>query len=146
MPADRSRCGTAARRVRLVGLGLLLAAIAGACAAPKRPVGPPAPVTSLRFPDFIYPAPPPSLGPPAQATAHDVGWQWLQFGDLRNAEKSFSAVLKVAPQFYPSEAGLGFVALAKKDYKPAATHFDRALSADSAYAPALAGRGEALLA
>ena len=54
-------------------------------------------------------------------------------------------MLKTAPQFYPSEAGLGYVALARKDYRAASSHFDRALAADAAYAPALAGRGEALL-
>jgi tetratricopeptide (TPR) repeat protein len=141
-PAYRDRAGGAPGRVRLLALVLLLAA--GACAAPK-PVGLPSPVVSPRFPDFIYPAPPPTVGPPAQAAAHEIGWQWLQSGDVRTAEKSFAAVLKAAPQFYPAEAGLGFVALAKKDYKAAASHFDRALGADPAYAPALAGRGDALL-
>lgn len=132
------------RMARLMLVAVLVGA-AGACAAPKRPPGRPAPVLSPAFPEFIYPAPPARLGPPASAAAHQVAWQWLQSGDVRNAERSFSAVLKDAPAFFPSEAGLGFVALARKDYRSAASHFDRALTVEAAYAPALAGRGEALL-
>jgi tetratricopeptide (TPR) repeat protein len=126
-------------------LAAVVVALAGACAVPRKPAAPPGPVVSPKFPEFIYPAPPGQLGPPEAAAAHDAGWQWLQLGDLRNAERNFSSVLKDAPAFYPSEAGLGFVALARKDARAAASHFDRALAADAAYAPALAGRGEALL-
>jgi tetratricopeptide (TPR) repeat protein len=131
------------RRLMLVAVVLT---VAGACAAPRRPAGLPGPVASPKFPEFVYPAPPSGLAAPEAASSHQVGWQWLQSGDLRNAERSFSAVLKSAPEFYPSEAGLGFVALARKDARAAASHFDRALAADALYAPALAGRGEALLA
>ncbi len=138
--------GTApGRTARPLLLAVLLVAI-GACAAPKRPPVLPAPVVTPKFPEFIYPAPPARLGAPDSAAAHEIGWQWLQNGDLRNAERSFSTVLKTSPQFYPAEAGLGFVALAKKDSRAAASHFDRSLAADPSYAPALAGRGEALLA
>lgn len=142
----RAGLSTGRARRRAARAVLLAALLAGACAAPKRPPALPAPVVSPRFPDFIYPAPPTRLGAPQSAAEHEIGWQWLQSGELRNAERSFSTVLKTTPPFYPSEAGLGFVALAKKDYKEAASHFNRALSADTAYAPALAGRGEALLA
>ncbi|MDQ3212190.1 MAG: tetratricopeptide repeat protein [Acidobacteriota bacterium] len=132
---------------RRVAHALLIAAVlAAACAAPRRPPVLPAPVVTPRFPEFIYPAPPARLGAPLAAAEHEIGWQWLQSGELRNAERSFAAVLKTVPQFYPAEAGLGFVALAKKDHREAASHFDRALAADASYAPALAGRGEALLA
>jgi tetratricopeptide (TPR) repeat protein len=133
-------------RIRSVAVALVIACLAGACAAPKKPVGLPGPIVTPRFPDFVYPAPPPQLAAPQAASGHQIGWQWLQSGDLRNAERSFSDVLKSAPEFYPSEAGLGFVGLAKKDYRAAASHFDRALAADPRYAPALAGRGETLLA
>ena len=47
--------------------------------------------------------------------------------------------------FYPAEAGLGYVGLAKQDLDDAATHFDRAVVANPRYVPALVGRGEALL-
>jgi tetratricopeptide (TPR) repeat protein len=76
---------------------------------------------------------------------HELGWQWLQAGDPKAAERNFTAALRQSPGFYPSEAGLGFAALARKDNREAAAHFDRALTANPSYAPALAGRGEALL-
>ncbi|MEN3336451.1 MAG: hypothetical protein V7647_127 [Acidobacteriota bacterium] len=131
-------------RRRAAALALVVACLAAACAAPKRPVLPPA-ATTLRYPEFLYPAPPATLAAPQAASAHAIAWQWLQLGDLRSAERSFSDVLKKTPDFYPSEAGLGYVALARKDYRAAASHFDRALTSDPAYAPALAGRGDALL-
>lgn len=129
----------------VLGLAWVLLLCVTACAVPKRPAAPP-PVTTPRYPEFVHPAPVAGLGTPAVVAAHEAGWQWLQAGDLRNAERTFSTVLKQLPPFYPSEAGLGFVALAKKDTKEAVAHFDRALAASATYAPALAGRGEALLA
>src|SRR5215208_3953243 len=137
-----SAAGTAARPL-LAAAALVLISLAAGC-APKTAPLPPAP-GAPKFPEFIFPAPPSSLATPAVAANHTVGWQWLQAGDVRAAERSFTAVLKQAPGFYPSEAGLGYVALARKDNKEAAAHFDRALTANAGYAPALAGRGEALL-
>jgi tetratricopeptide (TPR) repeat protein len=121
----------------------MLAAVVAGCAKKAPAVAPPA--GPPRFPDFVFPAVPAQLSGPAQIT-HQSGWQWLQAGDLKAAERNFSAALKSTPGFYPSEAGLGYVALARKDVKEAASHFDRALTANASYAPALAGRGEALLA
>jgi tetratricopeptide (TPR) repeat protein len=132
------------RHLRRVVLAGVILAAAGACAVAKRP-SLPGPVVTPKFPEFVYPAPPQSLGPPTAAAAHEVAWQWLQSGDLRTAERGFTKVLKDAAEFYPSEAGLGYVALAKKEYRAATSHFDRALAADATYAPALAGRGDALL-
>jgi tetratricopeptide (TPR) repeat protein len=139
----RRRLPNAALR-RLLLVAVILA-VGGACARPRTPPGLPAAGLSPKFPEFVYPEPPARIAAPETASAHQVAWQWLQSGDLRNAERSFSAVLKSAPDFYPSEAGLGFVALARKDSRAAASHFDRALAADASYAPALAGKGEALL-
>ena len=124
-------------------LALLLAAFVSAC-APKTAAVPP--VTAPRFPDFIFPAVPDGLGSSATLERHNMGWRWLQAGDPRAAERSFSAVLKESSDFYPAEAGLGYSALARKDNKAAAEHFDRAVVVNPRYAPALAGRGEALLA
>ncbi len=125
---------------------LVCLAIAGACAKPKRAAVPPGPVTAPKFPEFIFLAVPAGLGPEAAAAGHEAGWQWLQLGDLRSAERSFAAVLKQAPGFYPAEGGLGYAALARKDARAAQEHFNRALTVAPAYAPALAGRGDALLA
>lgn len=127
--------------------GLLVSVVmlgfAAACASNPVPAVPPAGAPG--FPEFVFPSVPARLASPSAGAAHQLAWQWLQAGDLKAAERNFTAALKQSPGFYPSEAGLGYVALARKDSKEAASHFERALAADPAYAPALAGRGEALL-
>jgi tetratricopeptide (TPR) repeat protein len=120
-----------------------MAALAG-CAA-RVPPAPPA-VTTPKFPDFLFPAVPPGLGTPAATERHDAGWQWLQAGDLRAAERNFTSALKQSAALYPAEVGLGYVALARKNFKESLLHFDRAVVANPRYAPALAGRAEVLLA
>ena len=127
---------------RLTVIVLLL--VLGACAARTPPVPPT--VTVPKFPDYLYPAPPAGIGTPAAAERHHVGWQYLQGGDLRAAERNFTAALKQSDAFYPAEVGLGYVALAGKKHKEALLHFDRAVVANPRYAPALAGRAEAFLA
>src|SRR5918996_2343628 len=123
---------------------LALAAVVAACAPVTAPAPPP--VSAPKFPDFIHPAPPQGLGTPAALERHQVGWQWLQAGDLRAAERNFTSALRQSDSFYPAEVGLGYVALAAKKYKDALLHFDRAVVANPRYAPALAGRADALLA
>jgi tetratricopeptide (TPR) repeat protein len=130
-------------RVRALLLVAVTVAIAG-CAPKASPV-PPA-ITAPRFPEFIQPLVPPGLGTPAALERHQFAWRWLQAGDLRAAERNFTAALKQAPAFYPAEVGLGYVALAGKKHKEALLHFDRAVVANPRYAPALGGRAEALLA
>ncbi len=127
----------------LIGVAALAALAAAGCA--RKPPVAPAP-GAPRYPDFVVPAVPPGAAAPEVVERHDAGWRWLQAGDLRNAERNFNAVLKVSRDFYPSETGLGYVALARRDEKAARTHFDRAVAVNPRYAPALAGRGEALLA
>ena len=123
---------------------LCLLAVAAAC-GPKTPPMPPA-VATPKFPDYIFPAAPPGVGTPAAIERHQAGWGWLQAGDLRAAERNFTAALKQSPPFYPAEAGLGYVALAQKKHKDSLVHFDRAVVMNPRYAPALGGRAEALLA
>jgi tetratricopeptide (TPR) repeat protein len=130
-----------ARRHSLVCVALFL--VVTACASKTAP--PPA-VTSPHFPDFVFPATPAGIGTPATIERHKAGWQWLQAGDLKAADRNFAASLKLAPDFYPAEAGLGYSAVARKDYDAALQHFDRAIVANPRYAPALTGRGDALLA
>jgi tetratricopeptide (TPR) repeat protein len=112
--------------------------------APK--VAPPSVPGAPRYPDFVAPAVPENLAPPEIVRRHDAAWSSLQAGDLRAAERQFAAVIKQAPAFYPSQAGLGYVALARKNADDAVPWFDRALTTEPAYVPALVGRGEALLA
>jgi tetratricopeptide (TPR) repeat protein len=122
-----------------VALCIGVSACAPKAAAPVTPGAP-------RFPDFVVPVAPASLASPDVVGRHEAAWQFLQAGDLRAAEREFGAVLKEVPGFYPSAAGLGYVALARKDFKEAAAQFERAVTADARYVPALIGRGEALLA
>ena len=128
-------------KIFVLAVLLGLAAGCGSKVPPALPVAAGAP----RFPEFVFPGVPERLGPPEVGAAHDLGWQSLQAGDLKAAERSFTAALRLSPGFYPSEAGLGYLALARKDNKEAAEHFGRVLAANAGYAPALAGRGEALL-
>jgi tetratricopeptide (TPR) repeat protein len=123
---------------------MAMLAAATAC-APKAP-DLPDPGAAALYPDYIYPAVPGDLGTPAAVERHKAGWLWLQSGDLRAAERNFTSSLKLAPAFYPAEAGLGYVALARKSPEAALQHFDRAVVANPRYVPALVGRGEALLA
>jgi tetratricopeptide (TPR) repeat protein len=127
----------------IVVLAVLLGLFSG-CGSNVAPTLPAAAVAP-KFPEFVFPVVPERLGAPEVGATHELAWQWLQAGDLKAAERNFTAALRLAPGFYPSEAGLGYLALARNDNKEAASHFDRALAANAAYAPALAGRGEALL-
>ena len=116
--------------------------LVAACAA-RAPVMPPEP-PSPSHPDFTYPTVP--QGTEAiQATRVERGWRYLQSDNLRNAEREFEAALQLQPSFYPAEAALGYLELARRDAKDAVVRFDRALAATNTYVPALIGRGQALL-
>jgi tetratricopeptide (TPR) repeat protein len=130
------------RRAALVAILFTLVAVAG-CAAKRAPAMPP--TSTPHFPDYVFPSIPGQIASPGIGALHELGWQWLQAGDPKTAERNFTAALRQSPGFYPSEAGLGYSALARKDSKEAASHFERALAANPSYAPALAGKGEALL-
>jgi tetratricopeptide (TPR) repeat protein len=132
------------RRAATLLIAGALASALGACAPRAAPTPPPG---AARFPAFLYPAPPEALADHPAAARHTLGWQWLQAGDFRLAERNFLAALKESGQaFYPAEAGLGYMALAQQDQRRAIQHFDRAVAANPAYVPALVGRGEAQLA
>jgi len=133
------------RRCRARLLIVALACAAGAACHANPTVTLPPAGTTPHFPDYVFPSVPAALGPPAVGALHELGWQWLQAGDAKSAERNFTAALRQSPGFYPSESGLGYAALSRKDNREAASHFERALAANPAYAPALAGRGEALL-
>lgn len=119
--------------------GFLLPACAAKIAAPPA-------VTTPRFPDFVFPDVPSDLQRSGLVPQQDLAWRWLQVGDLQNAEKVFTAVLKQSESFYPAEAGLGYVQLAGGNFEGALARFSRALQRSPTYAPALVGRGDALLA
>jgi tetratricopeptide (TPR) repeat protein len=131
------------RSAAQAALSLLLVLAVHAC-APSRPA--PRVPGAPQFPEFIFPAPPAGLGSRTAVERHTMGWDLLQAGELRAAERQFGAALKQSADFYPSEAALGYVALARNDHREAVAHFDRVMRFNAAYAPALVGRGEALLA
>jgi tetratricopeptide (TPR) repeat protein len=125
-------------------LGLVaLTFLAAACAT--RPTLPPTP-TTLQYPEFMYPLVPRELAAAGPAARIDVGWRYLQSGDLASAEREFAAALKPTPDFYPGHAASGYVAFARKDYEQALAAFDAAVKTAPAYVPGLVGRGQALLA
>src|SRR5580765_3776944 len=91
---------------------LLLAALvcASACAPKTIPVPV---VTAPKFPDYVRPAVPPALDNTVAAASASRGWAFLQAGELKTAEREFSAALKATPAFYPAETSLGWVELAR---------------------------------
>src|SRR5262245_46251947 len=123
-------------------LAIVALACGGGAACHANPTAtlPPA-ATAPHFPDYVFPTIPEKLAPSGVDALHDLGWQWLQAGDPKSAERNFTAALRQSPGFYPSEAGLGYAALARKDNQEAASHFERARAVNPAYAPALPRRG-----
>jgi len=131
---------------RTAGLALIaVLALASACAEKTKVIALPV-VTTPHFPDFVRPVVPSDLATLPAATNQDRAWQFLQAGDLHNADSEVSAALKLSPNFYPAETTGGYIELAQKDAKSALARFDRALGRRSNYAPALAGKAEALVA
>src|SRR5438093_1065744 len=124
---------------------LSVLAVVGAC-APKTIPPAPAIVSAPKFPDFVPPVVPPGLADTVAAANQTRGWSLLQAGDLKGAEREFGLALMSSGAFYPAEAALGYVALARKDARAALPHFDRAVEQQHDYVPALIGRGETLLA
>ena len=133
------------RQLLRLGSALALAIVLGACA--KTTSTPLPSVSTPRFPEFLQPSIPRSLAnSPAAVTSQGRGWQFLQAGDLRNAEREFKVALILAPEFYPAQTGLGYVELARKEPEDALPHFERALTADGRDVSALVGGGLAFLA
>ena len=125
------------RRSIAIGAAILVAG----CASRTRPVAVPG---APAFPDY------PRLEIPANLRVdqdvrdrHELAWQRLQAGDLRNANREFNESLKRSATFYPAETGLGFVALAGRDFKQASSRFSAALAKNDRYLPAWLGLADA---
>jgi len=127
---------------RLV-LVVLTMAVAGAC-APRATV--PALPAALQYPEFMYPVVPRELAAAGQSARVDVGWRYLQNGDLGNAEREFAAALKGTPGLYPARVATGYVAFARKEYEQALAAFDAVVQVAPTYVAALVARGQTLLA
>src|SRR5690349_6362004 len=93
-------------------LGVVLLLLA-ACASKTAP--PPA-VTTPQLADLMYPAVPAALQNTGAAPLIDLGWRYLQSGDLGDAEKEFATALKRNDTFHPAYAGQGDVALARRNF------------------------------
>jgi tetratricopeptide (TPR) repeat protein len=129
---------------RLTPAVLMMALAACASRPPAAAVVPPAPP---KYPDYPAPVVPADLTAAAEiVTRHQRAWSRLQAGDLRGASREFTDILRKAPEFYPAETGLGFAALADREYASAAKHFAAASERDARYLPAWIGRAEAELA
>jgi tetratricopeptide (TPR) repeat protein len=130
------------RAPRILLVAMLLAGVA-AC-APKTvrvPV-----VTTPQYPEYIEPTIPADLAASRVSAQHERAWLFLQAGDLRGAEREAAAVLRLQPAFFPTQTLVGYLALARKDERDAVAQFDQAIAARPTYAPALAGKGLALIA
>jgi len=131
-------------RVRALRWLFVLGLCVAGCA---KKVPAPVPVVSApKYPEFMRPAVPPALANTPAASLQSRGWSFLQAGDLKAAEREFAAALKAAPAFYPAEASLGYVELARKDAKAALPRFEHALQQHPNDAALLVGRGQALVA
>jgi tetratricopeptide (TPR) repeat protein len=111
----------------------------------KKTVLPPPVPTSPAHAEFVYPAVPAALQGRPGASLVEIGWRYLQNDKTSDAERTFEVALKQNNTLYPARAGQGYVALAKRDYAKALTVFDGTLKAAPSYAPALVGRGQALI-
>ena len=129
-------------RPRRMAIAIVLTVLMGACATRTVPPVP----AALTYPEFMYPALPQPLATPDTAGRIDRGWRFLQNNDLGNADREFAGAVKGSPALYPAQAGLAYVALARRDYGRALGAFDAALRAGPVYVPALVGRGQTLLA
>lgn len=131
------------RIFRALPVFVVLTLLAAGCAPKATPpvVAPAAPA----HPEFVFPEPDTVVADTIR-TEHESAWNVLQSGDPKGAERRFTAVLKRDALFYPAQAGLGYAALARKDYDEALEHFQRAVSTQARYAPALAGLGQTHLA
>ncbi len=123
-----------------LAVAVLLAAAIGACATRTLPPV----VTVPRHPDYIRPVVA-DTAPLVLRTGVDRGWQFLQGGDLRNAEREFAAALKAVPNSASAEAALGYVELARGEPAAAEQWFTRAIGRDAQLVAALVGRGYALV-
>ncbi len=124
---------------------LIVAAVAVASCAPKTSPPPPA-AGAQKYPDYVYPAPPPRVGDARARARLTEGWNRLQSGDLGGADAVLGQLVRQQADFYPAAVGLGYVALAQGRPKDALARFDAVMARTARYGPALAGRGEALLA
>jgi tetratricopeptide (TPR) repeat protein len=119
---------------------LVTVAVTAVGCATRSPV-----VTAPSYPEYMFPVVPPEYAASDAALGHGEAWALLQSGDLAAAQLQYSSLLDGSPDFYPAEAGLGWVHLAQGVPERAAESFLRATTLAPSYVPALVGRGEAMV-
>ncbi|MBV8549746.1 MAG: BCSC C-terminal domain-containing protein [Acidobacteriaceae bacterium] len=67
---------------------------------------------------------------PAGSVEEGAGYRALKAGRLDEAEKEFSAAIRIAPNDPKALSGLGFVRMKQQDFAAASPLFEKALSAD----------------
>jgi tetratricopeptide (TPR) repeat protein len=128
----------------LAAVALLAVAVVASACAPKTVALPPP--GAPHFAEYVQPTVPADMAASPAAAQNARAWQFLQAGDLRNAEREVALVLKAQPAFYPGQATAAYIALAHKDPKTAIAQFNHVTDAHPEYAPALVGKGLALVA
>ncbi len=97
-----------------------------------------------RFPDFVEPKVPLAMTSTSASGTLARAWQFLQAGDVRNAEREAMAAVRLPAAVIPATATLAYIDMARRDARGAVVKFDRALAMDAGYVPALVGKGQAL--
>jgi tetratricopeptide (TPR) repeat protein len=115
----------------------LLAIGLGSACARRAPVAP----SALAFPEFVLPA---DRGDDAPAPLRRV-WTLLQGNDLRAAARELNALSSRTPDSVAVRTVQGYLALAQQQPEAALRAFDASLADRGGFAPALAGRGYALV-
>ena len=119
---------------------LVAVAVTAACAT-RLPV-----VTDPAYPGYLFPTVPAEYEGSPAARSHNEAWTYLQVGDLLTADLRFQTLLEQTPEFFPAQAGRGWVSMARNEPEGAARYFEAAVEDSPTYVPALVGRGEAMLA
>jgi tetratricopeptide (TPR) repeat protein len=126
--------------MRRLLVALLVGGVLSGCAPKAPPLAPGAP----RFPEFVFPTPTAGV-PSSEASKQRNAWNTLQAGNIGSAERQFNQLLRRAPGNASVVAGLGYVALAKRELSQAIARFDHAIGLQPSLAPALVGKGLALV-
>ena len=127
--------------MRRLLVALLVGGILSGCAPKAPPLAPgSAAISRLRVSDTV-----PAARPRARRRSSSNAWNSLQAGDIGSAERQFNDLLRTRAGLCVVVAGLGYVALAKRDLSQALARFDHAIGLQPSLAPALVGKGLALV-
>jgi tetratricopeptide (TPR) repeat protein len=118
------------RTLVVIAMGV---AIAGCVTTPRLPT---AAVAATLAADPVPVVPPDAQARADVAARHDAAWRRATAGDVRGASREFNAILKAAPDFYPSMTGLAMLDLAGAQFKSALVRLSAVTRAHGRYLPA----------